>query len=740
MMMQGKMMRALPFSYLRCAVHFIAVLSLLLFIPEEVESRGENYWLEDEVLSEVALRYNHFVALPVTSLPSATDANDGMAIFWSIIDDTEIQLAVAARIDDNGWIGFGLVEAGGMPGADMFVYHAWNDSVVDMYATAYDTPHVDADQQDWIFVNSSKGRSENGWVTCEVKRLLDTGDPRHDRGILDSHGPEPHRVIGAWGHDGWGYHGPHQRVRGSVHFFTDNQYSQSSHSLLFRDAMAAQANHVLQIINSNFTIPVETTTNVKFCFTLSQDFPELTSSSDGFEALLLHGIGIEPIISSSQHVHHMVLTGSTIDYGNVPRTGYDCDHLFDDDGDAVSAIQGWAAGQGPVQVPPQAGIPLAGGGLYDPSGTEGSSDEFGGYKSFQLYIHYDNRFHIPNAKDAGSGFKIYATNSLRQYPMGFFVVGHGNINGVAVGSDDEGESEILRYHEFTCPSACTESILSPPISTTQAKTAAQIASPQEMVVVAELLHMHETGTRMVNRVLDKNGTIKHEGWIDYWDATQSGLFPTSSTSSRSSTPFTLAAGDFIETRCYFDATKSTREDTQVTNWGDGSQDEMCQVFLWYYPRQPKAISCGYGIRQRACSATHVSERLDHEEQLERVFGNTPPLLPSTEVPDRVATEPSNTPTRNPSASLGANNAPSTGTPSSTTAAETTLYILFIVGCLVLVVITHILLQACRQERVAKTVVKATDRDWCQSVGSAITKEVSQRPASIQTLVSDEVWC
>jgi hypothetical protein len=720
----------------------VSVFLLLLVISGEAESPSDSDWLEDDVLSEAASRYSHFVVLQVTSSTSPTASNDGMAIFWSIIDDREIHMAVAARIDDNGWIGFGLAEAGGMPGADIFVYYARNDTVVDMYATAYDIPQVDADRQDWIFVNSSKGRSNDGWVTCEVKRLLDTGDTRHDREILNNHGPEPHRVIGAWGNDGWGYyHGPHQRVRESVHFFAENQHSQSSHSLLFHEVMAAQANHVLQIINSNFTIPVETTTNVKFCFTLSQDFPEVASSSDGVEALLLHGIGIEPIIGSSPHVHHMVLTGSTIDYGNVPRTGYACDHLFEDDDDDVFAIQGWAAGQGPVQVPPQAGIPLAGGGRSDQSGTNSSSDEFGGYKSFRLYIHYDNRLHIQNSKDQGSGFKIYATISLRQHPMGFFVVGHGKLQGIAVGSDDDDEEERLRYHEFTCPSTCTESILSPLVSTTQVKSAAPMTIPQEMVIVNELLHMHETGTRMVNSVLDKNGTKKHEGWIDYWDVTQSGLFPASSGTGS----FTLAAGDSIETRCYFDATKSTKESTRVTNWGDASQDEMCLVFLWYYPRQPNAASCGYGIRQRACSAKHVSERLDHDEQLNRVFGSIPPKVPTIDVPSGVATVPSTAPSRNPSVSHSTNNAASTVAPSSsgatvTSAAENPLYIIFIVGGIALAVLTLILLRSWYQALAANIVVTAIDGGLCNSQGKLITEEPSEGLASIETLVSHEVWC
>ena len=51
-----------------------------------------------------------------TFMPSAGDPSDGAAFFWNINDDA-VNFALAVRAE--GWVGFGLSEAGGMIGSDM---------------------------------------------------------------------------------------------------------------------------------------------------------------------------------------------------------------------------------------------------------------------------------------------------------------------------------------------------------------------------------------------------------------------------------------------------------------------------------------------------------------------------------------------------------------------------------------------------------------------------------------------
>lgn len=254
-------------------------------------------------------------------------------------------------------------------------------------------------------------------------------------------------------------------------------------------------------------------------------------------------------------------------------------------------LYGWAVGEGPVALPEQAGLPVAAGG---------------GYRTFRLSIHYDNRFLDRNVVDSGSGFRMYLSPNLRPNVMGMFGLAEGKLNdGVAVGGDEGG---AYRYHDFVCPSSCTNSFFP------------DGDADDEIVIVREMLHMHETGARMYNRIRNATGHLVHEGLIDYWDVDQSGLFPTSQGS------YTIRAGDSFESRCYFDASKSTGDSNEIV-WGSGSQDEMCIVFMWYYPKRDDVRACGYSGRDSPCAATYVTEKFNDSRELGRVFGADAPETP-----------------------------------------------------------------------------------------------------------------
>lgn len=70
-----------------------------------------------------------------TFMPSSSsnDDDDGAAIFWNINNDEDtIDFAIAVR--SEGWVGFGLSEAGGMMGSDMALYRLVNpDDIIDAY-------------------------------------------------------------------------------------------------------------------------------------------------------------------------------------------------------------------------------------------------------------------------------------------------------------------------------------------------------------------------------------------------------------------------------------------------------------------------------------------------------------------------------------------------------------------------------------------------------------------------------
>ena len=62
-------------------------------------------------------------------LPS-TVPNSGAAIHWTV-DGGQFFLGVAARAE--GWVGFGIAEAGAMPGSDMVLYTAATNELLDAY-------------------------------------------------------------------------------------------------------------------------------------------------------------------------------------------------------------------------------------------------------------------------------------------------------------------------------------------------------------------------------------------------------------------------------------------------------------------------------------------------------------------------------------------------------------------------------------------------------------------------------
>ena len=61
---------------------------------------------------------------------SSTVPNNGAAIHWTINED-QLALGVAARAE--GWVGFGIAEAGAMPGSDMVLYTAATNELLDAY-------------------------------------------------------------------------------------------------------------------------------------------------------------------------------------------------------------------------------------------------------------------------------------------------------------------------------------------------------------------------------------------------------------------------------------------------------------------------------------------------------------------------------------------------------------------------------------------------------------------------------
>lgn len=119
--------------------------------------------------------------------------------------------------------------------------------------------------------------------------------------------------------------------------------------------------------------------------------------------------------------------------------------------------------------------------------------------------------------------------------------------------------EGLSSHTFTCPGSCSELFLG------QAATVAATAS-EPVTVIREYLHMHTTGSRIVNEQI-RNGQVIRASIVETWDFDQNGNVPALQE------PFIVEPGDGFRTTCYYRGKKDTI-------FGLGSREEMvCCCFL-----------------------------------------------------------------------------------------------------------------------------------------------------------------
>ncbi|KAI2510721.1 copper type II ascorbate-dependent monooxygenase [Fragilaria crotonensis] len=414
----------------------------------------------------------------------------GVAVHWST-NESHVQLAVACKA--TGWVGFGLAEAGGMRGADIVLYSAETDELVDSYVLDELVNPMPDDCQSWTLVRS---QTEDGFIIFEANRLLDTGDSQ-DHIIIDDSDQrvEATRVIAAWGNESSpSYHGLSNRAKGAVRFMSKTAVDELE---LFQENMAAEAEGTFLLAAVDFAIPATETTYHKFCFSTS-DLVALGAPIDQD----LHVIGIEPIIDArtAKYVHHFVLRALSVSL----NTTDECNAAV-----FIETAYAWAPGNLPMMLPYNVGSPL------------GSS----GFKAFQLETHYNN----PQLDDGmidSSGVKFYYTSKKRQYDMGIFQTGDPLIGLL---NEPVSINGGLSEHTFDCKSSCSSSIVDQPLT-----------------VIVESLHMHKSGVRMVNSQI-RNDEVIRQAEAQFWDFDQQGSLAVIQQ------PFTIAPGDSFRTSCIYNA-------------------------------------------------------------------------------------------------------------------------------------------------------------------------------------------
>lgn len=497
------------------------------------------------------------------------------------------------------WLGFGLSDQGGMIGGDMFVYipdttsiHKNNNEhrLLDVHGVAYSYPIIDKCGQDWKFVNASiivpsedDEDNEQVWHIIEVTRSIQSNDINEDLPFIDDSSTimSPTHVLAAWGaldlqgseeeNDGrllntedtvssveldltsvLTPHGPSSRVSSTVRFFAKeeeeelgseskdvtDEYNPNLHDMPFIDLVP----------NEKFQIPGEETTYKNFCFNLA-DYPELMNTLSEHDQV--HIVGFHDIIDEGSLVHHMDLHGTTNDI--LGRDKRLCRVYMD-------LVHPWEAGSPTsFELPSEAGIPL------------GGSD---GYKAFRVEVHYHNPRRRSGLFDQ-SGVRIYYTMHKRPNVAGLMLLGdymlklRGSytVPPLARTNSTTMNSVGGMRHSFYCPSSCfSKSRIG--------------SSGSNVTVFREVLHMHKSGKRMSNVQLNSNGTIIRASEANYFDFSRGAGY-----ASRVDMPYHINEGDSFVTSCYFT--------TRNVLWGSGSDQEMCQSFLWYWPKESYSLTCGY---------------------------------------------------------------------------------------------------------------------------------------------------
>jgi Copper type II ascorbate-dependent monooxygenase, C-terminal domain/Copper type II ascorbate-dependent monooxygenase, N-terminal domain/DOMON domain len=521
-------------------------------------------------------------------LPSTSNEDEGVAIHWSI-KDSMIHLAVVAPA--TGWAAFGFAESGSMRGADIIMYTAETDTLVDSYVLDQLVKPFPDECQSWELIQSVV---DGGLIIFEAKRLLDTGDAQ-DRTVVDDSitAITPRRVIAAWGDESEPtYHGG-STARGSIRFFSTSEVTDEV--VLFAQAMAAEAEGNFTVAAQDFIIPPNETTYQSFCFSRDDLIDQNVPLDQD-----LHTIGIEPVIDpvSKKYVHHFLLFASPQPW----NSSLDCSEY-----PSSELAYGWGPGDLPFQLPSNIGSPLG----------------ITGFQSYQLQIHYNNVAMDVNVSDS-SGIRAYYTSVKREFDLGVFQTGDPGVAllGGAV-SPDGG----LAQHTFGCGSQCLETYLN-----------------ESVTVIQEHLHMHMAGVSMVNYHI-RNDKVIRQGQVDFWDFDQQGGLTVIQA------PFQMNPGDAFQTVCNYNASNETMWGLGSS---DEMCIAYLYYYPRKLANNEISLTCGMGYEDilPECNVTYAfTPDFTSEVQLERTFGGAPASCPNVGTGNTTATTPTASPPNSTSSSI-----------------------------------------------------------------------------------------
>lgn len=256
-----------------------------------------------------------------------------------------------------------------------------------------------------------------------------------------------------------------------------------------------------------------------------------------------HMIGYRPVLTpgSEKYVHHMMIyechdeQDSASKFHRHVNSGYECNtpNMPKDFRNCRGIIAAWGLGGEPFFLPDEAGYPVG--------------EEHGGATYYMLEVHYDNPGLHGNIVDS-SGLEVFLTPNLRKYDSGLLTVGHDVSSFQLIPPGEDAFTTVGH-----CPEVCTQTL------------------PQEGInIFAGLPHTHNLGRSMRLRHLRND----QEQPVPFQDRFYD---PNYQTMRRFE--LNLKPRDHLMTECTYN---SSEIDT-YTRGGFSSRNEMCMMFLHYYP-------------------------------------------------------------------------------------------------------------------------------------------------------------
>lgn len=273
----------------------------------------------------------------------------------------------------------------------------------------------------------------------------------------------------------------------------------------------------------------------------------------------MHVIKISPVITKGNEffVHHMLLYECNTE-NPVPddEKGHRCygENMPDKWESCRNLIFGWAIGGSDFPLPEHVGLALE---VTDKN------------RVFLLEIHYDNPERISGQLDS-SGFEMVLIPARRDFDAGILEIGYGVILQKSLTMKIPPYQTTFRY-QAVCNSNCIYDEYPNPNRNSAIKMFAVVLHGH--LLAKQIIFTHfRNGRRISTIAADRNYDFNY----------QESVFLNKE--------IEFLPGDAFKVECIYSSTKKR----QFTWGGFATTDEMCLVYVLYYPKM-NAISCTSGI-------------------------------------------------------------------------------------------------------------------------------------------------